>query len=139
MSAYAEHTTQFRDAELLIQCLQSLGIDAAGITRHNRAVPLTGYQGDRRSETAEIIISRQYVGMASNDIGFKLGPDGAYRAIISEFDSRHYDGAWMRKLTATYAKAGIMRQAAKAGLRFAGTQTVTINGKQQTKLQFVKA
>ena len=48
---------------------------------------LYGYQGDRRKETANIVIRRKFVGSASNDLGFQK-TDAGYVAVISEFDRR---------------------------------------------------
>lgn len=132
MSAYSEQTTEFKDADVLCEALASMGVK--GVQRHAVAQPLEGYQGDKRDETAEIIIPRKYVGGASNDIGFKRSPSGSYSAVISQFDSSRYNAQWLKKLKATYAEGAVMKQAAKGGLRFTGKKKV--NGKVQ--LQFVK-
>jgi|SRR5581483_1839979 len=132
MSAYSEQTTEFKDADLLIEALKDIGIRE--IHHYEHPIHLEGYLGDKRNEVAEIVIPRRSVGIAANDIGFKKQANGNYTAIISEFDSRNYDQKWMQKLKCIYAEKGIMRQASRAGLRFAGKKNV--NGKVQ--LQFVK-
>lgn len=132
MSAYTEQTTEFKDAALLCAALTEMGITEVKV--HQFAQQLEGYKGDKRTDTAEIIIPRRAVGSASNDIGFKKGENGAYKAIISEFDSGHYNADWMRRLKRSYAEQGIMLQAKKSGLKFAGKKVV--DGK--IKLQFVK-
>lgn len=132
MSKYTEQQTEFKDADLLVASLTAMGFTPQ---LHATAQQLTGYQGDKRADVAEIIIPRSQVGFASNDIGFKRNASGAYGAIISAFDSSTYDATWMKKLKATYCETGVMRQAKRAGLTFTGKKTV--NGKQQ--LQFVKA
>lgn len=70
---------------------------------HDTAQQLEGYQGDKRQQTAEIIIPRAYVGGASNDIGFKLQKDGTYEAIISGYDKTRYNQKWLNKLSQRYA------------------------------------
>jgi hypothetical protein len=69
---------------------------------HNEAQNLYGYQGDKREQTAEIIIRRKYVGGAANDIGFKLQSDGTYQAIISDYDRTRYGAQFMKDLELDY-------------------------------------
>jgi hypothetical protein len=99
------------------------------------ATNLVGYHGDKRKDTAEIIIRRKHVGNASNDIGFKLGANGTYGAIISDYDSHRHGTEWLKQLSCKYAEHGIMLKAKQQGFRFAGK--TTNNGK--TQLSFVKA
>jgi hypothetical protein len=64
---------------------------------HEEPKPLFGFQGDNRAlankngpdyaPPCDIIIRREYVGRASNDIGFKRMQDGTFKAYVSEFDS----------------------------------------------------
>jgi hypothetical protein len=134
MSAYREQQTQFKNAAILIECLKALGITE--INQFTTAQQLEGYHGDKRSQTAEIIIPRKAVGMSSNDIGFKRQADGSYSAIISDFDGRDgaYDAAWIKKLKLTYTETFYQKQAKKAGLRMISRKSN--DGKLQ--LQFVK-
>lgn len=133
MSKYTENQTEYRDSALLVECLQEMGIKQVDV--HKTAQPLIGYHGDKRAETAEIIIPRKVVGRASNDIGFKLGANGSYTAIISEYDSATgYDAKWQAKLKATYAERGIIQKAKQKGCTFAGKKILP-SGKIQ--LQFV--
>lgn len=85
---------------------------------------LEGYAGDKRADTAEIIIPRKYVGGSSNDIGFKLQEDGSWGAIISEFDTssgqsskndrtktmRGYGTSWLNVLNQRYNYQHIKEQ-----------------------------
>lgn len=133
MSKYSESTTEFKDAELLCEALRELGYTPQ---LHQTAQHLTGYQGDQRAETAEIIIPRAQVGNSANDVGFKRNANGTYGAIISEYDgSVNCTPAWQKRLKSTYAEKAVMRQAKRGGLKFAGKETK--NGKVQ--LKFVKA
>lgn len=135
MSEYAQKATEYKDASLLCEALKEMGY--ANVLHHETPQHLYGYKGDRREQTADIIIPRRDVGQASNDVGFARQPNGAYAAIISQYDSRAgaCDAAWLKKLKATYAEKGVMRQAQREGLRFTGKKTVA--GK--VKLQFVKS
>ena len=50
-----------------------------------------GYQGDRRPETAELVVRRRHLGTASNDLGFARTPHG-YVPIVSDYDQRTLQG-----------------------------------------------
>jgi len=109
MSHYVQCQTQLRDLHGLLAALQEMGWTREEIEVHEVPAPLYGYQGDIRPERAEVVIRRQHVGHASNDIGFARQADGTYTAIISEYDQRTrgrhgpYDRAWLGKLTQAYA------------------------------------
>jgi hypothetical protein len=135
MSAYSENRTSFKDIDTLIAALAECGYPKSHIEIHDKPQNLYGYHGDKREDTAEVIIRRKYVGSASNDIGFKRSADGTYAAIISDYDSHKHNAKWMAKLKTSYAENGIMKTASKQGLRFAGKKVV--NGRLQ--LQFLKA
>lgn len=132
MSKYSENQTQFKDAELLVQALAEMGYTTVEVNKE--AQNLVGYHGDTRADKAEIIVRRAYIGKASNDIGFRRNVNGTYGAIISDFDSHRHNAQWLSKLKVKYAEKGIMRTAARQGLRFTGSKVV--NGKSQ--FQFVK-
>jgi hypothetical protein len=87
MSHFVECRTEFRSDEALIAALVECGFDPAVIERHAEAVPLYGHHGDVRPQKAHIVIRRQHVGTAANDVGWEREPDGTYRAWISEFDA----------------------------------------------------
>jgi len=86
---------------------------------HQEAKSLYGYQGDRREQQAHIIIRRQHVGLAANDIGFQRQSDGTYRAWVSEFDQRQngYGDAWLGKLKQAYGVEKARAEAKKRGYR----------------------
>ncbi len=73
----------FKDRRLLIAALADLGYS---VIEEGEALPLLGYQGDRRPETAELVVRRQQIGAASNDLGFAR-TDRGYVPIISEYGS----------------------------------------------------
>ena len=79
-----------REGAFLVQSLRDMGYKKVEV--HEQAQQLYGYQDDLRPETAEVIIRRQYIGSAANDVGFKRQPSGEFEAIISEFDRRAHCG-----------------------------------------------
>jgi len=85
MSKYMTFTgAAFKDRECLLAALAECGYAEV---EEGESLSLYGYQGDRRKETANIVIRRKFVGSASNDLGFQK-TDAGYVAIISEFDRR---------------------------------------------------
>ena len=122
------------DQACLVDSLQEMNFRGVGknerpiIESHVEPQNLVGYSGDKRANTAEVIIRRRDVGSASNDIGFKKGTDGSFKAIISQFDSGHYNAAWMTKLKQTYAEKKAKKIAKNANLTFEG-KSVTPQGK----------
>ena len=72
----------FTDQRLLLAALKELGYSDVEV---GDGLPLYGYRGDRRPETAEVVVRRQHVGAASNDLGFTRTPQGLV-PLISEYD-----------------------------------------------------
>lgn len=91
MSKYAEYQTEaLRDREVLLAALAELGYGPDKVEVHEQPVHLVGYEGRARPEVANIVIRQQHTGIsASNDVGFLRQPDGSYRPIVSEYDSRN--------------------------------------------------
>jgi hypothetical protein len=91
----------FKDRRLLLIALAALGYSEV---EEGEALPLYGYQGNRRPETAEIVVRRQHVGRLSNDIGFVRTPDG-YVPLVSDFDQRTlHGGKFLIKLRTAYSE-----------------------------------
>jgi Protein of unknown function (DUF1257) len=134
MSAYRTDETEFTDEQCLVKALNERGYTTVEV--HQVAQHLIGYHGDRRAEVAHVIVRRQYVGDAANDLGFVRGEDGKFRAIISDYDSHKHNAKWMTGLTDAYGEAAVVKQAARQGLRFMGKETKEINGKVRTQLKF---
>jgi hypothetical protein len=71
---------------------------------------LRGYGGDTRKQTANIRIKgsgwsgQNYVGGASNDLGFEKLEDGTYGFHVSEYDSGRYNQKWIDKFTKAYSR-----------------------------------
>jgi hypothetical protein len=76
----------FKSRELLLKALAELGYPETKI-EEGEALHLNGYRGDRRGETAEIVIRREHLTSASNDLGFRR-TDAGYVVVISEYDTR---------------------------------------------------
>lgn len=113
MSHFTRVRTRLRDPEVLTEALAAVGHPQVEL--HKEPQTLYGYQGDARPERAELIVRRKHIGSASNDIGFARQEDGTYEAIISEYDRRKYDEAWLSKLTHAYSHAATLRYAATHG------------------------
>lgn len=101
MSAYITLMTPMIDEECLLAALGDLGFGPSMVEVHVDPVELVGYGGDRREQTANVVIRRQHVGQASNDVGF-LATEIGYRAIISRFDQVQLGRSWLSRLDASY-------------------------------------
>ena len=111
MSHFVECRTEFRDPRALIAALAECGFEPPQIEVHEQAVPLYGYQGDVRSQQAHLVIRRQYVGQAANDVGWERQADGTYRAWISEYDGRNrFNEQMQNRIKQEYAYQVITRQ-----------------------------
>lgn len=104
---------------------------------HEVAQNLFGYHGDVRSEKANIIVRRKYVGQSANDLGFVKSADGTYAAIVSEFDSHKHNADWMRALKQHYTERVDMKLAKKTGLQLMSRKVIEVNGKKRIQLQFL--
>lgn len=130
MSKFHEVRTQFKDRESLVEALADLGYTKVEV--HDVAQSLYGYKGDRRAEKANVIVRRQFVGSASNDIGFVQHADGTFGAVISEYDSRRHNAAWVTSLTKCYAEKAALKQAKRLGFKVVRKEQK--NGKTQIQL-----
>jgi hypothetical protein len=122
MSKYLIFTdVVFKDRRLLLAALAELGYLEV---EEGDALPLYGYRGDRRSETAEIVIRRQHVGSLSNDIGFTRSAQG-YVPVVSEYDQRAVQGGqFLVKLRTAYSE----RVVAEVTRRLHGTAQRQVEG-----------
>ncbi len=133
MSQFVILRTIITNKAMLLAALKDLGF--SNVEVHEKAQHLYGYQGDRRVQTAEVIIRRKYVGSSSNDIGFKQREDGTFEAIVSEYDSRGcgYGEEWLNQLTQRYAYHATRDQAEREGLTFISED---VNERQEIRLRF---
>ena len=123
MSKYLTFTDLvFKDRALLIGALHDLGY---GEVDEGEALPLYGYHGDRRPETAEIVVRRRHLGSLSNDLGFTR-TEGGYVPIISEYDrSALHGGRFLAELRTAYSE----RVVAEVARRLRGSVQRTSEGK----------
>jgi len=110
MSHFTYIQTQFKNREALIKALNDVGYSHI---EEGSDLPLYGYLGDRRPQTADIVIRRKYLSAASNDIGFKWKGDH-YEAIISEYDRRVFPD-FIPKIQRKYAYHAVLATAAEKG------------------------
>jgi len=83
MSKYIDCEMNIQNQDALIAALHEMGYKTIEVG-HN--ISLYGYHGDRRAETADVVIRRKYVRVAANDIGFRKQEDGTFKAIVSQYD-----------------------------------------------------
>ena len=69
MSHFTKIKCKINNRKCLLKTLKIIGFSK--IEDHENPQNLYGFQGDKREETAEIIIRRKYIGKLSNDIGFQ--------------------------------------------------------------------
>ena len=123
MSAYTEVQTQIKDQEALLEALQSVNNRLGrnwtleDIEVHETPQPLFDYMGKRRPQVANVIIRRDKVGGAANDIGFERAQDGTFRVHVSEYDSTWYGEKWQQEVNVEYGTKFVERAAKKNGYR----------------------
>lgn len=121
MSHFTRIKTKLVDADAIVAALADVGYPRVEV--HAEAVPLYGYQGDLREQTAEIVVRRKHVGRASNDIGFKRQEDGTFEAIVSGYDRPQHGEPWLQKLTQRYAYHLVQREVREQGFTVIQEQT----------------
>ena len=135
MSAYGEYETTLSEQNFLVEGLTAMGYR---IEVHAAGAPLVGYHGDERPERAHVIIRRAQLDSASNDIGFVRGPDGRFRAILSEYDrSIGYDDRWLGKVHQHYKEKQTLAVAKAKGYIFRGKEVIQTPNGPQIRLQFI--
>ena len=109
-------STAFKDRECLLKALAECGY---GTVEEDESLSLYGYQGDRRPETAQIVVRRKFIGSASNDLGFQK-TDAGYVAVISEYDQQYMmQGKFLTALRTNYN----LKSAEKLARNLRGTLT----------------
>ena len=117
MSKYITFTSAaFKDRECLLNALKESGYSEV---EEGESLWLYGYQGDRRPETAQIVVRRKFIGSASNDLGFQK-TDAGYVPVISEYDQRYMmQGKFLTALRTNYN----LKSAEKLARSLRGTLT----------------
>lgn len=116
ISEYSVVQCEYNDAECIKASLKELGYECE---EHAEAQNLTGYEGSRRVQRAHIIVKRQQVGAAANDVGFRRKSNGQYELIISDFDRRQGSKTatnFLVSLKQVYAKHKVVKQLKKMGI-----------------------
>ena len=111
----------FKDRRLLLAALADLGYTEV---EEGEALPLHGYLGNQRPETAEIVVRRRHLGPASNDVGFAK-TDAGYVPLISDYDQRTlHGGQFLVRLRTAYGA----RAVEQIRRRLRGTARRTVEG-----------
>jgi len=115
MSAYKKIECEIVDKDCLLEALKLLGFEPEVFVEPKN---LTGYRGDERKETANIIISKLQINKftgASNDIGFLWNSaEEKYDFICSEYDkAKKMD----QRIIQAYVKVAIEKALAKNGFK----------------------
>jgi hypothetical protein len=131
MSEYRKQTTNCKDRECLIDALIEMGYKRENIEIHEEAQQLFDYTGrathytDKNGDKANVIVRRQHVGGAANDLGFKLNKEtGTYEAIISRYDSGKHNSTWLAGLKTNYSEKTLIKTCKKQGFKFLGKKVV---------------
>ena len=122
MSKYNRQKSQYNDRDCLVAALNEQGY--AEVEVHEEAVNLIGYHGDTRPEKANVIVRRNHIGTAANDLGFVKEADGTFSCIVSDYDSRKHGAVWMTGLKKAYTEKRLIKHAAKNGLKYLGKKVV---------------
>jgi len=138
MSAYHQYATQFEDQACTVQALQDVSGYKAIV--HDKAQPLYDYVGKKRPETAEIVVPRNQINGAANDIGFKKQANGTFQAIISEYDRGHHNEQWLNKVKQAYSVRRGIGAAEKRGFTVTSQEVTKDNlGRPKTIVRFARA
>jgi len=111
MSKYKRIETEIKNEALLVQALQDLEIPF----EQGEGLSLYGYHGDKRRETAEIVVRRKHINSSANDLGFHRLPTGGFEAIISEYDSDTRGMEILNQVRQRYAYHAVVAQARARG------------------------
>jgi hypothetical protein len=107
VSHFTTIKTKITDSEALKKALADLGYP---IVEEGHNLALYGYQGDRRPQTADIVVRRKYISPLSNDLGFKK-KGAIYELIISEYDLDVLGEWFIDKFMQRYAYHKVLSEA----------------------------
>lgn len=131
MSQYAKLQAEYKDRDCLVAALAEQGYTTVEV--HDEAQQLFDYTGrattylDANGDKANVIVRRNFVGGAANDLGFAKQADGKYAAIVSAFDTGKHNTRWFNKLKDHYNDKVTTKEAKRQGLKL-HSRTV-VNGK----------
>lgn len=133
MSAYESQSSVLRDEECLVKALCESGFTRDQIEVHETPQNLIDYHGQKRGQTATVIVRRKFVGPAANDIGFSMKSDGTYEVFISDYDRHAHGPAWVTALTRSYDEHALIKQGAVMGYVYLGSKVDEITGLKQVQ------
>ena len=134
MSKYDSFETTLTEEVPLVAALRAIGYP---VEVHAHGAPLFGYHGDERPERAQIIIRRQHLDNASNDIGFARDANGRFTAILSEYDRNiGFDQNWLNRVHQRYKEQRTILMARQRGYVFRGREVIQTEKGEQVKLLF---
>src|SRR6202035_3789963 len=100
MSKYGLLETQIADQKHVIAALGEMGYR---VEVHPQGAALVGYEGHEPPEKANIIIRRQQLDSASNDMSFTRAAHGRCVARLSEYDQRIvFNQKWLNRVRQLY-------------------------------------
>ena len=127
MSAYKSISCSFKDEKTLLECLKNIGYNPVVYKeKHN----LRGYIDDIRGESAEIIVPKSEISLASNDLGFSYDEEKAeYAMLCSDYDIHRGVADKVKQSYALVAiKAALKKNKFSISLETtAKNKTITIN------------
>ena len=134
MSKYEELATVLTEERYLVEALEQLGykpeVNKGGAT-------LYGYLGDERPEKAQVIVRRQQLNSASNDIGFARDAHGQFRAVVSDYDRGiGFDQGWLGRVAQAYKECQTMAVAKSRGYVFQGRSVLDTPQGKRVQLRF---
>ncbi len=111
MSAFVVADAPGLTREEMVEALEA-AYGKGNVEVHDTPTNLYGYTGDRRQDVAHLIVRRDHVGQASNDLGIFIDPaTGVGKVIISEYDRRCGQGGKVdRALAKVKTESGLRRQ-----------------------------
>jgi len=126
--------TEMNDGEAIKAALKEMGYV---FEEHKQSQHLYGYSGDKRKQKAHIIVRRQHVGAAANDVGFVKGANGRYEMIISQYDKSagKQSQDFMRNIKKIYAKHNVLITSRRMGLTLRSQKTE--GGKLKIKCSYI--
>lgn len=132
MSEYCVVQLTLNDADCIVKALQELGYPAEV---HDSPQNLEGWHGDKRKQKANIIVKRQHIGSAANDVGFLRKDDGTYELIISHYDKSSSHGKkFTQDLLQLHGKYKTLSQAAQMGYM---VRSQSVDDKGQLKIRIM--
>jgi len=121
MSEYTTIQVQYSDPECIKAALKEMGYTCE---EHQTAQHLHGYVGDIRQQKANIIVRREHVGAAANDVGFNKTASGKYELIISQYDRGGKTGKnFMERMKQLYGKHKTVKQLKRMGKTITSIKT----------------